>query len=143
MNSSNVEGRRWGEIDPLYGVAAAKGRERGGASPWTDVEFDELGARFWACFHPAWRRYGLDYASCLEVGSGAGRMTAQLAREFGIVHAADVSQGMIDYASTRVTTSNVRFQRSTPARVSVCNSGILDTRLPALRFSRSGHGELS
>ena len=109
MSSSNVEWRRWGEIDPLFGVAAAKGRERGGASPWTDDEFYELGTRHWEAFHPAWRRYGLDYAACLEIGCRAGRMTAQLAREFGIVHAADVSQGMIDYATARVTAPHVRF----------------------------------
>ena len=68
MSNSNVEGRRWGEIDPLFGVAAAKGRERGGASPRTDGEFYELGVRHWAAFHPTWQCYGLDYASCLEVG---------------------------------------------------------------------------
>jgi len=50
MSSSNVEWRRWGEIDPLFGVAAAKGRERGGASPWTDGEFYERGARHWPPF---------------------------------------------------------------------------------------------
>jgi SAM-dependent methyltransferase len=105
-----VEWKRWGEIDPLYGVAAAKGRQRGGPRPWSDSEFYELGSRHWARFHPTWRRYGLDYASCLEIGCGAGRMTAQLAREFGIVHAADVSRGMIDYAAARVTATNVRFQ---------------------------------
>src|SRR5689334_10746121 len=109
MSSSNVEWRRWGEIDPLYGVASARGRERGGAHPWSDAEFHELGARHWAAFQPAWRRYGLDYASCLEIGCGAGRMTAQLAREFGIVHAVDVSRGMIDYAAERVTGTNVQF----------------------------------
>lgn len=36
-------------------------------------------------------------------------MTAQLAREFTIVHAANVSQGMIGYAKARVTDSNVHF----------------------------------
>src|SRR5438094_7720902 len=43
MKGSNVEWQRWGEIDPLYGVAATTGRARSGPHPWTDEEFYERG----------------------------------------------------------------------------------------------------
>jgi ubiquinone/menaquinone biosynthesis C-methylase UbiE len=109
MRDSNTEWERWGEIDPLYGVAAAKGRERGGKNPWSDAEFYERGQQHWQRFHPAWRRYGIDCRNCLEIGCGAGRITAQLAGVFAMVEAVDVSKGMIDYAVAHVTAPNVRF----------------------------------
>src|SRR5256885_5891420 len=110
MEGSNVEWKRWGELDPLYGVAATTGRARSGPHPWTDEEFYERGRAHWERFLPEWQRYGLDPAHCLEIGCGAGRITAQLARTFTTVHAVDVSEAMIAYAAARVTSPNVHFQ---------------------------------
>jgi SAM-dependent methyltransferase len=106
---SNIEWKRWGRKDPLFGVAATKGKERGGAAPWTDEEFFATGQRDWAAAYPRWRRYGLDPSTCVEVGCGAGRITAQLAATFSRVHAIDVSEDMIAYARERIVADHVSF----------------------------------
>lgn len=35
---SGIEWRAWGKRDPLFGVATQPGREKTGATPWTDEE---------------------------------------------------------------------------------------------------------
>ncbi len=107
---SNIEWKEWGKHDPLFGVAAWQGKQKGGSAPWTDAEFYELGRADWAVFEREWRSYGLDTDACLEIGCGAGRMTMQLARSFRKVVAVDVSEDMIAYARQRVTAKNVEFQ---------------------------------
>jgi ubiquinone/menaquinone biosynthesis C-methylase UbiE len=106
---SNTEWRSWGKVDPLYGVATTPGKQRDGASPWSDDEFPALGRRDWQGILPAWQRYGLDTSS-FEIGCGAGRMTKQLAETFGTVHALDVSEHMIAYAREHVQLANVSFE---------------------------------
>jgi len=100
---TNEEWKRWGEVDPLWGVAFWGGKQRGGPHPWTDADFYALGGSDWSDFLGRWKRYGLDKASCVEIGCGAGRITAQLVHHFGEVHALDVSEGMLNYARPRVT----------------------------------------
>lgn len=99
---TNEEWKRWGEVDPLWAVATWRGKERTQSGAWTDVDFYRFGASDWADFAPRWERYGLDWTSCVEIGSGAGRLTASLVQSFGQVHGLDVSEGMIDYARPRV-----------------------------------------
>jgi ubiquinone/menaquinone biosynthesis C-methylase UbiE len=105
---SNVEWKKWGEDDPLFGVSALEGKQKGGPSPWTDEEFYALGESDWSDFSAHWQRYGLDTESCLEFGCGAGRVTKQLSSAFKRVYAVDVSEGMIRRARTAVG-SNVEF----------------------------------
>jgi ubiquinone/menaquinone biosynthesis C-methylase UbiE len=101
--ASNDDWLRWGEFDPLWAVAAWPGKNRGRVDAWTDEAFYALGVSDWTDFLVHWERYGLDSASCVELGCGTGRITAALVGRFAAVHALDVSQGMLDYAKSRVT----------------------------------------
>jgi SAM-dependent methyltransferase len=114
---SNIEWRRWGEIDPLYGVAAWEGKARGESAPWTDAEFYELGRSDWEDFRRHWEHYGLNRTSCVEIGCGAGRITLHLAKDFQHTHAVDVSQGMMAYAQAHVAGAAVTFHLSDGARL--------------------------
>jgi len=100
---TNDEWKRWGDADPLWGVATWKGRRRGESDAWQDAEFYRFGASDWSDFVRRWERFGLDKTSCVEIGCGAGRITASLVHDFGEVHALDVSDGMLNYARPRVT----------------------------------------
>ena len=99
---SNVEWQAWGEKDPLFGVIPLTGRERDGATPWTDADFYETGRADWAEFQQRWRNYGLTQEACLEIGCGAGRITRNMARDFGQVYGVDVAEGMIAYARSHM-----------------------------------------
>ncbi len=102
---SNEEWQAWGKLDPLYGVAAIPGRAKHDLNPWTDDSFYELGAIDWNLFRPKWEQYGVRRGSCVEIGCGAGRLTAHLARYFHSVHGLDVSAGMVEYARAHVPTN--------------------------------------
>jgi ubiquinone/menaquinone biosynthesis C-methylase UbiE len=99
---SNREWQAWGERDPLFGVIPQPGREREGASPWTDADFYETGRSDWEEFIRRWQRYGVERESCIEIGCGAGRLTRHIAGDFGEVYALDVAEGMINYAREHV-----------------------------------------
>jgi ubiquinone/menaquinone biosynthesis C-methylase UbiE len=100
---SNLEWKRWGAVDPLWGVSSWPGKTRADKNPWADEEFYALGESDWSDFVRHWERYGLEKSSCVEIGCGAGRITAHLVRDFETVHALDVSEGMLNYARTRIT----------------------------------------
>lgn len=106
--TSNVEWKKWGEEDPLFGVATWKDKQKGGRSPWTDEEFYAQGELDWRDFLAQWQLYGVRPGSCLEVGCGAGRITKQLSATFDRVYAVDVSEGMIRKAQQAVG-PNVEF----------------------------------
>ena len=106
---SNREWIQWGKSDPLFGVASWPGRERGGVQEWTDEEFYQLGKSDWSDFMSRWVVYGVDTSSCLEIGSGAGRLTKHMATTFGHVYAIDVSVEMLDYAKRNIVAENVTF----------------------------------
>lgn len=107
---SNTEWKLWGKTDPLWGVASWPGRERSGKNPWTDREFYALGSD-WQDFRQAWRRStGYRPGTLLEIGCGAGRITAELANEFEQVIATDVSADILDYARERIRAVNIRWQ---------------------------------
>jgi ubiquinone/menaquinone biosynthesis C-methylase UbiE len=107
--NSNTEWKMWGKADPLAGVAAWKDKNKGGGSPWTDREFYDLGRADWADFVAHWEKYGVDKRACLEIGCGAGRMTAPLSEYFDAVHAIDVSEEMIAHARNHIVRQNVSF----------------------------------
>ena len=106
---SNKEWKRWGELDPKYGVAAWKGRSKEGSDPWTDEDFYKLGESDWKDFRRQWELYGVNKESCVEIGCGAGRITKQLATYFNEVHALDISDDMIDYAKRHIDNPAVVF----------------------------------
>ena len=106
---SNVEWKQWGKDDPLFGVAAWAGKEKDGSSPWTDEEFYALGESDWRDFLSHWQHYGVNKASCLEIGCGAGRITKALAAYFDRVYAVDVSSDMIERAQKAIPGGNVYF----------------------------------
>jgi ubiquinone/menaquinone biosynthesis C-methylase UbiE len=99
---SNAEWKRWGAADPLWGVASWAGKQRGGSDPWNDQEFYALGKSEWLYFLKRWESYGVDRTSCVEIGCGAGRITAHLSKDFAAVYALDVSEGMLNYAKARI-----------------------------------------
>jgi ubiquinone/menaquinone biosynthesis C-methylase UbiE len=117
--ASNEEWKAWGKFDPLYGVATIPGHAKHGADPWTDESFYEIGAVDWNLFRAKWEQYGVKPGVCVEIGCGAGRLTAHLALYFQCVHGLDVSAGMIEYARPRM-----------PANVSLHTTGGRDIPLP-------------
>jgi len=106
---SNIEWKRWGDIDPLYGVATWGGKGKTDPNPWTDHEFYALGESDWVDFLARWQRYGVDNEACAEIGSGAGRVTNAMGRTFQQVVGLDVSEGMVSYAREHVKQNNVEF----------------------------------
>jgi SAM-dependent methyltransferase len=107
--TSNIEWKAWGDYDPLGGVAGWSGKSKDGANPWIDSEFYKLGESDWKDFSTYWERYGVDRSSVVELGCGTGRITMQLAKYFKVVHAVDVSEGMIAYARKHINSSSVYF----------------------------------
>ena len=105
---SNTEWQQWGREDPLWGVATWANKHKDGSSPWTEEEFYAVGQSDFQDFLHQWQHYGLNSASCLEIGCGAGRLTKQLAATFQKVYAVDVSADMIARARNAVG-SNVQF----------------------------------
>ena len=57
---SNIEWKKWGQVDPLYAVATWPGKQKGSEKPWTDDEFYALGASDWQDFHSKWQSFGYE-----------------------------------------------------------------------------------
>ncbi|HOE18436.1 MAG TPA: class I SAM-dependent methyltransferase [Syntrophorhabdaceae bacterium] len=106
---TNIEWEKWGEIDPLWAVAAWEERNKDGKRPWTNEQFYELGRIDWIDFVAHWQRYGVNNKTGLEIGCGAGRLTKHMAEYFDQLYAIDVSNGMINYARSHINSSNVYF----------------------------------
>lgn len=106
---SIIEWKRWGEIDPLFGVASWKGKEKSGPHAWTNEEFYELGLSDWHDFLKHWQKYGIDNKNCLEIGCGSGRITMHLAKYFKTTYAVDVSEEMLNYAKKFIKDTSVTF----------------------------------
>lgn len=100
--ASNVEWQKWGDLDPLYGVASWDGKGAGDADPWDADGFFLVGEQDWESFLEHWRRYGVEPGVALEVGCGAGRLTRPMTRFFRHVHGVDVAAGMLERASKAV-----------------------------------------
>ena len=121
--ASNEEWKAWGELDPLYGVATIPGRAKNGADPWTNESFYDTGGIDWSTFQSAWEQYGVKPGTCVEIGCGAGRLTAPLAKFFQAVHGLDVSAGMIEYARRRVP-PNVSLHLTDGQRIPLANGSV-------------------
>ncbi len=106
---SNIEWKKWGEIDPLFGVSSWDGKAKHGTSPWTDDEFYAMGKSDWLDFKTHWNQYGVRAGTCLEIGCGVGRITKHLAMDFEFIKAVDVSEAMLHYARNHILDSNVEF----------------------------------
>ncbi len=122
--ASNIEWKKWGEEDPLYGVSSWSGKAKGDAAPWTDSEFYSLGKSDWEDALARWKQYGVNRASCLEIGCGTGRVTMHMARFFERVHAIDISEGMLAYARTHVDAPSVTFHLTNGATLPVPDQSV-------------------
>lgn len=93
--------------DVLYHILGWPGME----NSWTEEAFYEIGRADWADFRSHWRHYepGLG-GTCVEIGCGAGRLTAALAEDFDRVVALDVSEDMLARARA-VAADNVELRR--------------------------------
>ena len=121
---SNKEWKKWGEVDPLFGVASWHGKQKEGSNPWTDEEFYKLGECDWQDFLRHWEKYGVNNESCLEIGCGAGRITRQLSAYFKEVHALDISEDMIEYAKKNITSASVTFHLSNGFNIPLASQSI-------------------
>jgi SAM-dependent methyltransferase len=78
---------------------------------WTEAEFYAVGRSDWEDFRRHWTQYAPDLAgTCVEIGCGAGRLTAAVADDFERVVALDVSADMIDRAREHAP-GNVEFHQ--------------------------------
>lgn len=96
---SSAEWRYWGRHDPMWSVATWKDRQRDGANPWNPEDFLAAGRSDCADIMRHWDHYGrLSGGTCLEIGCGAGRLTASLLDHFDRVTGLDVSPEQIGLA---------------------------------------------
>jgi SAM-dependent methyltransferase len=111
MNSDS-DWRYWGSKDPLFAVASWKGKQITSATPWTTNEFLKLGESDMTDVLLHWRQYGLISGRCVEVGCGAGRMTAPLLSAFSSVLGLDVSPEQLEKAKSHLSNNlnRVTFQ---------------------------------
>jgi ubiquinone/menaquinone biosynthesis C-methylase UbiE len=94
--------------DVLFHIHSVPGKEGGG---WTEDDFYATGREDWEQFLSHWQHFEPKVGGgCVEIGSGAGRLTAQLSGYFDQVDAVDVSADMIAMAQLRVG-ENVRFHQ--------------------------------
>lgn len=100
---SNAEWKKWGEVDPLFGVASWHDRGVEEENPWSDEEFYAMGQSDWADLLVQWQSFGLKPGVCLEIGAGAGRLTRAMAAFFDHVHGIDVAPGMLKRAETALS----------------------------------------
>jgi SAM-dependent methyltransferase len=96
MSGSNEEWRALArEEDVLYNILAWP--EKRGA--WTEEEFYAAGQSDWEDFREHWTHYWPELGgTCVEIGTGAGRMTRALAGDFDRVVGLDVSPDMVERA---------------------------------------------
>jgi SAM-dependent methyltransferase len=91
---SDIEWQAYGKLD--YGASH-------------DVS---AGQKEWSLLKRHLEHYGLHHmCSCVELGCGAGRLTAALARDFATVHALDVSADRITQARKVANSNNVSFHQ--------------------------------
>lgn len=98
-DATTREWRLLAQDDPLFAVAAWRGKERGG---WTPEDFYAAGLEDWADFKRVWTQYAHLGGTCVEIGCGAGRITQGLAATFDHVVALDVSPDMLALARNQV-----------------------------------------
>ena len=94
--------------DVLYSITSWP-EKKGGR--WTDEEFYASGESDWEDFARHWRHYAPTLGgTCVEIGTGAGRITRALAGSFSRVVGLDVSEEMLALAR-RACPENVELHR--------------------------------
>jgi SAM-dependent methyltransferase len=89
----------WAQTDPHLAVMGYLPD----GEPWQTDAFYESGAAEWPAFLKRWREFGMNAeGSVLDLGCGAGRITAQLATVFPEVVGVDVSPIQLDLARRAV-----------------------------------------
>lgn len=106
---SDLEWKKWGEVDPLFSRAPWPGRKQPPGKQWSEQAVFALGESDWADYLLQWRQYGLSSESCFEIGCGPGRLTRFLADTFSEVHASDVSPDQIAMARKHCDSGHVTF----------------------------------
>jgi SAM-dependent methyltransferase len=86
------EWQGYAEDDPLFAVASWPDKARG---QWGEDDFYALGRYDWQDFAAQWSSYTSLGGTCLELGCGAGRITAPMSEAFDQVLACDVSDAML------------------------------------------------
>src|SRR3954466_750276 len=78
----------------LYHICSTPSKRDSG---WSEADFYASGRADWAQFLSHWQHYQADvHGHVVEIGCGAGRLTAPLSGFFDTVTSLDVSQDMID-----------------------------------------------
>lgn len=117
--TTTKEWLRLGKDDPLFAVAAHPERR----GEWDLDDFYALGESDWADFAKHWRQYQPDLGGrCLEIGSGAGRITKQLTGPFEEVHGLDVSPDMMQLAA--VAAPFAKFHLVDDTRIPLENASV-------------------
>lgn len=106
---SDIEWKKWGEVDPLFSKAPWPGQKEPPRQTWSEEALFALGERDWADCVVKWRQYGLLTESCFEIGCGPGRMTRYLQHTFSQVCASDVSPDQIALARRYCDPAHVSF----------------------------------
>jgi ubiquinone/menaquinone biosynthesis C-methylase UbiE len=106
IGDSNEEWRALAQQDDvLYNILSWPGK----SGKWTEEEFYAAGESDWQDYKRHWLHYWPELGgTCVEIGTGAGRMTRALAGDFDRVVGLDVSKDMIELAG-RVTPPNVEL----------------------------------
>ncbi|HVT66051.1 MAG TPA: methyltransferase domain-containing protein [Mycobacteriales bacterium] len=107
VRNSTAEWRAIAEgPDLLFHIHSIAGKEGGG---WTEEEFYASGREDWEQFLSHWKHFEPTVGGrCVEIGCGAGRLTAPLSAYFDAVDAVDVSSAMIALTKAKVG-DNVTF----------------------------------
>lgn len=93
--------------DVLFHILGWPGME----GSWTEDAFYATGRSDWADFRGHWRHYEPELGgTCVEIGCGAGRLTAALAEDFDRVVALDVSEDML-VRTRAVASENIELRR--------------------------------
>ncbi len=95
----------WGRTDPYLAVMGYLPD----GQPWRADDFYASGAREWSSLLMRWQSFGLARERpVLDLGCGAGRITAQLAQDFPEVVGVDVSPEQIELARAAVSDAQAR-----------------------------------
>jgi SAM-dependent methyltransferase len=106
MTGSNEEWRALArQEDVLYNILSWPGKQ----GSWTEEEFYAAGESDWEDYRHHWLHYWPELGgTCVEIGTGAGRMTRALAGDFERVVGVDVSPDMVERARA-ATPDHVEF----------------------------------
>ena len=121
---SDIEWKKWGQVDPLFSRMPWPGRKEPPGEAWSEQAVFALGESDWADCFVKWRQYGLSTESCFEIGCGPGRITRYLQETFSEVHASDVSPDQIAFARQHCDPAYVSFYVTEGAKLPVPDASV-------------------